>query len=366
MRKVPLLAAIGLVSVASACESDPSGLPSEASVDLARPWATTSASSVGLDANALFVAGERGSEIDRLQSLLVVKDGAIVFERYYGENGPDDLVDVRSVTKSIVALLTGVAIESGIITSVDDPITDYLDGSYLAARPELEAITVRHLLTMSSGLRWAGDAGGSAYSHWLTSGEHIDYVLGQPFVAIPGEAFQYNSGAIHLLGVILEEAAGLPLEEFARSVLFEPLGIPDQEWETLPGDYVNGGAGIDLRPRDLARIGQLVLQGGWSGSQRIVAEAWVDESLTPLWGDLGTVGPVPLLSYGYLWWLDVERNSYFAWGYGGQFVYVDPVNRMVTVATTDWVDVSEDIGSAALQEAVLTMIVEDVRRALPG
>ncbi len=350
---------LGVIVVAmGACADGPLAVPPEGAIDLAAPWVVTSPELVGLDGNELFLAGELAGRVPRMRSLLVVRGGRLVYERYYGGWAVDTLADVRSVTMSVVSTLVGIAIERGQIDGLDQPITDFLRRPEFDVTVEHAFINVGHLVSMRSGLSW-GAGGVEEYNNWVLSGDHVNYVLSQPFEAAPGESFVYNSGAIHMLGVILEKATGMPLPEYADQVLFGPLGIGQREWEPLEGAYVNGSAGLDLRPRDLARFGQLLLQEGWSGESPIVPTGWVAEATAPRF-DLGGLGPIRNLSYGYLWWLDLDNDAFFAWGYAGQFVYVAPLLDLVVVATTEWRGVGDDIGSERLQEEVLTIIVDRI------
>jgi CubicO group peptidase (beta-lactamase class C family) len=184
-------------------------------------------------------------------------------------------------------------------------------------------------------------------------------------VSTPGSEFLYNSAAVHLLGVLLEETVARPLPEYADEHLFGPLGIGVRRWEAMPGDRVNGGAGIDLRPRDLARLGQLFLQEGVSGDRQIIPASWVSLATAPAFTWSSQSGPIDDLSYGYLWWVDRTRNAYFAWGYGGQFVYVVPDRDLVVVTTTQWRLLSQDGGPGPLTDAVLEIIVNGIVPAVP-
>lgn len=351
-----------LAGLATACSDGPTSLPPEGAVDLAHPLVQVTPESVGLDGNALFLAGEVAGRVDRVRSLVVLREGRLAYERYYGGWTRDTLADVRSVTKSVVSTLAGIAIDQGRIRGLDQPITDFLRAPEFDVDFVHTLVTVRHLLMMTSGFYWA-ENNVAGYNDWITSADHIDYLLGRDFQSQPGTSFTYNSAAVHLLGVVIEKAVGMSLPEYADRVLFGPLGIAAREWEDLSPGYVNGGAGLDLRPRDLARFGQLYLQQGWSGESPIVPAAWIAEATTSRWASLGGVGPISDTSYGFLWWLDLDNDAFFAWGFGGQFVYVVPRLDLVVVATTDWRGVTQDIGSAALQEAVLDVIVN---RVLPA
>lgn len=353
-------AAVAVLALVSAgCTDDFTGVPPAGSVDLASSWGVATPESVGLDPMALAEAAENADQIDRARSLLVIREGKLVYERYFRGTGPEVPADVRSVTKSVVSILAGIALRRGDLESLDDPITKYLPNDVFAVRPEHTQVTVRDLLTMAGGFAWDESAPAS-YNDWATSLDPVTYLLDRPFEATPGSDFTYNSAGVHLLGVVLERATGMTLPAFADLTLFRPLGIGTREWEPLNGDHVNGGSGIDLLPRDLARIGQLLLQEGWSGTTSVVPPDYVADAVSGHWSRLGSFGPVPSVGYGYLWWLDLERRAYFAWGYGGQFIYVVPDLEMVVVATTRWQGVSEDIGSSALAGAMLSVIVDDV------
>jgi len=344
---------------ASGCDGGPTGVPPEGAIDLSLPWIQAAPHAVGLDANALFVAGEQGEGITRLRSLVVIRQGRLAYERYYGGATVDSLADVRSVTKSVVSALVGIAIDRGDIDGLDQPMTDFVEAPEFAVQPPHAAITVGHLLTMTSGFFWS-ENNVAGYNDWLQSGEPENYLLARPISALPGQSFTYNSAAVHLLSVLLEKAVEPPLDAFADEVLFVPLGIRRRSWEELSSGYVNGGSGLDLRPRDLAKFGQLYLQEGWSDQRSLIPAEWISRSTDVSVGNLGSVGPIQRLSYGFLWWLDLDRSAFFAWGFGGQFVYVAPHLDLVVVATTDWRGVTQDIGNQALQARVLSLIIDAV------
>lgn len=336
-------------------------------VDLAAPWEIASPAAVGVDRDLVEAALGEAAAIPRLRSLVAVKDGRIFLESYYGGRTSPDLHDVRSVTKSVVGTLVGLAIERGHIEGLGQPIGELLPEEVAALTPEQAEITIRHLLTMSSGFQW-DENGGDDYNTWISSEDHISALLERPLVDEPGTAFTYNSAAVHLLGVVVEAAVGEPLPEFAHRELFAPIGIDVAEWEELPGPYVNGGSGIDLRARDLARFGQLYLQDGLSGDRRVLPAGWVDAATAPAYAWRADYGSLRQYTYGFLWWV-VEgepQPAYTAWGYGGQFVYVVPELRLVVVATTDWRGVSGEGGVGPLTRQVLAIAVDRLHRAARG
>lgn len=333
-------------------------------VDIAEPWQTLSPFDAAVDVVQLNSAINRASRIRRMRSLLISYKGRLLVEEYFRGATVDSLADVRSVTKSIVGTLAGIALDEGRIESLDDPITEYLRAPEYPITERHQGVTIRHLLTMGSGFEWM-EAVGTGYNDWIFADDHVAFLLDRPLAEEPGARFNYNSAAVHLLGLVVEEAVGRPLPAYAGDVLFGPLGIEEVVWEELSSGAVNGGSGIDLRPRDLARIGLLFAQEGRSGQQPLVSMEWIGESTDSRWPQLGPYNGIRELSYGYLWWIDRTHGAHLAWGYGGQFVYVDPDTELVVVATTDWVGVSQDGGARALESQVLDIIVGGVVPAIP-
>lgn len=361
-RSLPWTLLLALAPLA-ACVDDITVPTTSEPAKLATSWETAAPREVELDAIRLELASARAASVDRLRSLLVVRHGRLAHERYFHGNNAETLADVRSITKTVVGALVGVAMAHGAIDGPDQPITDFLSTDEYPVRAEHASITVGDLLTMSSGIDWT-ERGATGYLDWIQSSDRVAYLLERELVADPGDVFAYNSAAVHLLGLIVEEATGRSLPSFADDVLFGPLGIDRREWEPLGDRHVNGGGGIDLRPRDLARLGQLFLQNGRSGTTQVVPEGWAQLSLAPTRLPFRSVPPMGTLSYGLLWWIDVERTAAFAWGYGGQLVYVDPDLDLVVVVTTDWWLVSQDVGSEWLTEQAMSLIVDAVLPAV--
>ncbi len=331
-------------------------------IDLTRPWEVAAPADVRVDPAGLAVAVGRAQSVPRVLSLLVVRRGRLILEEYLHGNERETLNDVRSVTKSVVSTLTAIALKEGFIGSLDETLGEHIHPHVAPLDSVRQGISIRHLLTMTSGFEWP-EIGGNAYELWMGSSNHVEYVVTRPIEYDPGTDFTYNSGAVHLLGVLLEEATGVPLAQFAAEHLFNHIGIDRVAWETLTEGYVNGGAGLDLRPRDMARLGQLYLQDGWSGSNRILPEGWVQEATRPKFEWRSTFGPLAEIAYGYLWWTEEGQADYMylAWGYGGQFVVVVPGKDLVVVTTTRWQSVSQEPGGAdALEARVLEIIMENV------
>lgn len=188
--------------------------------------------------------------------------------------------------------------------------------------------------------------------------------LEKPLVAAPGQQFNYNSGTSHLLSAILTQATGMSTKAFADQYLFEPLGIRNISWERVSGDFDNGGAGLELDARDMVKFGFLYLQNGRSGQQQIVPAEWI----TRAWTQKRTLGfafgPLKSVHYGYLWWMEKggSHDAYFAWGWGGQFVYCVPSLNLVVTTTSQW---QLSAANASAQEvANLELIVNGVLPAV--
>ena len=355
-------ALVGVAVVAAGCGEAPAP-PSAASpppsrADLAGAWVESAPADVGLDPTTLAAAAAEAATMPRFRSLLVARHGRLALERYFGGADATTLFDVRSVTKSVVSALTGIALRDQVLPSIDAPVAGYLSPPYVLD-DVARGLTVRQLLTMTSGYQWNED-NVAEYNQWIVSGDHVQYLLDRPHASPPGAQFTYNSAAVHTLGVVLQRAAANPLPQYARDRLFAPLGIDAVAWEVLDRGTVNGGSGIQLRGRDLLKLGQLYLQQGWSGDRSVVPASWVEETTRPRFAWRNDHGAQKSVTYGMLWWVsDANPAAFFAWGYGGQFVYVVPGRDLVVVATTNWRALTETT-PVALAEDVLGIIVRDV------
>jgi len=318
--------AVSLVLAATACRSDATG--PETRYPEAAPHK--------VNAELLDQAYARARETPGIHSLLVQRNGVLIAEEYFGGSPADSLYQVWSVTKSVMSILAGIALDEGYLTSLDQTIDTFLRPIVDSLPEDKGGITIRNLLTMTSGLEWHELDGGGEYNRWVTSGDMIQYVIDLPWEHHPGEVFHYHTGATHLLSVILTEATGTPMLDFARQHLFEPLGIDQVEWWTDERGYYTGGMGLNLRPLDMLKIGEMFLRDGtWNGVQ-VVPAAWVRASTTP---QVSTGNAVPFgPEYGYLWWVGhgQGRDFYFANGYGGQFILVSPALDLVIVTTSGW------------------------------
>lgn len=265
---------------------------------------------------------------DPLNSLIIVHEDTVITEQYFRGMRADRQVNIKSVSKSIMSALIGIALEEEHLESIDQPIVGFLPSYFNGGSdPRKREITIGHLLSMSSGLE--GTSFGN-YDAWILSSDWIRYALDRPLIADPGTRIEYSTGNTHLLSVILTEAAGMNTLTFSRRHLFEPLGIRMHAWVRDPSGYYMGGNNMHLSPREMLRFGQIYLHGGRYGDRQILPVDWVEQSLTPAirWGYSGR-------GYGFGWWFRRMRGHdvWYASGYGGQYIFVVPSLDLIVVTT---------------------------------
>lgn len=311
--------------------------------DLSGEWPTGSPASQQLDPVAILDAVTRAQTLPRILSLLVVRNGVLVVEQYFNGNFADSLNDGRSVTKSVMSTLVGTALHKGVLPTLAGRLDEYLAPEYLQGLgPDKRAISFGDLLTMSSGFEWHENDGtlpaNAEYNAWVLSPDPVAHLLARNVVFPPGTRFTYNTAGTHLMSVMLTDAVGMPIADFARDEVFTPLGIGRARWETFPDGTPNGGSGIKLRPRDFAKIGALWLQQGETGQATLLDPGYVDAGTSFRFGLGNAPQPLTTFGYGYSWWTATtpHGNGFFAWGFGGQFVFVVPARSLVVVVTTEW------------------------------
>jgi CubicO group peptidase (beta-lactamase class C family) len=310
------------------------------------------------DLDAAFASTAR---VANVTSVSVHQDGALVREEYYLQTDADTPHDVRSVTKTVTSLLIGIAIDTGCLTSLDQTLGALL-GDQAPGDPAKAAITLRDLLKMSSGFDWL-ERGTVGYTEWVHSDDQVQYVLSRPLVAPPGTVFNYNSGALHLLSVILTRACA-PTAEFAAQHLFGPLGIASRPWETDRQGVTNGAAGLQLSTTEMAAVGELLLEHGRLHDAQIAPATYVDMAIDKQIATERNVG-----GYGYGIWAAHDGGGApyaLAEGYGGQFIVVVPRARAVIVITANWQLFRADASAQATRTAdeLLEIIVNQFVPAL--
>jgi CubicO group peptidase (beta-lactamase class C family) len=325
-------------------------------------WTMAAPAEVGIDGAALDLAARNLPANHGLASMIVLRHGTPVFEQYWNGYDKDTLHDLRSATKSITSLMVGVAIDQGMLSGVNEPIATRLAGPYPNAPALANGITLAHLLTMSSGLACNDFVGSSPGNEEKMYGspDWVRFFLELPKSAPPGTASYYCTGSPVALGRVVAEASRRPIPEFADTFLFAPLGVRGARWASFDGGrQTDTGGHIRMRPRDMARIGQLVLQNGqWNGRQ-LVSAAWIAESTRAH----TVIGETP---YGYLWWsrqvLVAGRRVEvrYADGNGGQFIFIVPELDLVAVFT------GENYNSPKAQQGGEILVNSILPAARPG
>ena len=313
-------------------------------------WVVSSPENEGLDKNKLQEAISTAAEIYNFRSMLVVKNGKLVTEEYFTRKDDPRPHHVQSITKSITSLLIGIAIDKGLIKSEKEVIKPFFPEYFSKPHDERKQnIKIEQLLTMTSRLNFADSPSYSTYEntrHWQEPGSwkaywysdnYYDRALNVDLVETDDEiAMIYNTPACNLLTTVLKKSANMTSKEFADKYLFGPLGIKNYFWvHDSDYNYV-GGHTIFIRPRDLARIGQMILDGGKYQGRQIVSEVWLEKSFASFVPDnLTTDDGETVFDYGYLWWLG-EYKDYkyqFGWGWGGQFLFMVPEINTLVVTT---------------------------------
>ena len=267
------------------------------------------------------------AKLTRLRSLLISVNGALVEERYFRGASAARAANIKSASKSIISILVGIALDRGHIKSLQTPISVYFP-DYLKGQPDKRAITIEDLLTMRSGIETTSNRN---YGRWVQSANWVRHILQRPMVDEPGGRMIYSTGTSHLLSAIVTKASGSSTLEYARRHLAAPLGIGLGAWVRDPQGIYLGGNEMHMTPRDMVKIGEVYLNDGRRGDRQIVSANWVRESIKPR-----TTSEWSGRSYGYGWWIRTlgTQRVFYAWGYGGQFIFVIPDLRTVVVTTS--------------------------------
>lgn len=327
LRKSIVLLILVIIFVNAGCSDTPAS-PQTAEPD----WPSSIPEEQGVDSDKLELMMDVIQELGLpVKSVVVIRHGHLVFEEYPDPDfGPADMQRLYSATKSFTSALIGIAIQKGFIESVEQKVLDFFpEWTFKNLDSRKEELTIENLLTMSCGFEWEGpDDDFHTWGDAIHSGDPVRYVLDLPMVSDPGTEWVYNGGCSHILSAILTKTTGLSTLDFARKYLFSPLGITKVKWPRDPQGIYYGGQDLWLRPRDMAKFGQLFLNNGmWEGQQVIPAD-WVNRSAeTFLTHDRG--------GYGYQWWTLPMSRIYYASGSLGQRIYVIPDLDMVVAFTAD-------------------------------
>jgi len=289
-----------------------------------------------------------------IHSVLIVKDQKLVYEKYFqgykydytAEGLRGELIkfeketthNTASATKSVTSLLIGLAIDKHFIEDTNSKIFSFFPAYSQLKNAERDKINVANLLTMTSGLKWNeqdvfySEVENDIIQLFIAS-DPVEFILSKPVIHEPGTSWYYNGGGTNLLGEIIHHTSKLKLDEFAEKYLFEPLGIEGYEWQSINPDLIYASGDLKLKPRDMAKLGQLVLdEGKWNGDQ-VVSSKWISEMTKH------SVVFTQNSGYAYHWWIQSYESgseniiSIYADGWGGQRIMVFPSENMVVVFT---------------------------------
>ena len=320
-----------IVSLLTGCTS-----PKSVTVPVPEPdywpttgWQSSTPEGQGMDSNVLAQMLE-GISTDEtsIHSVLIIRNGYLVTEAYFHPYTRDTKIHIQSVTKSVIGMLVGKAINDGYIKSENETLVSfYPNRVFENPSRDKNSIQLKHLLSMSSGLDCQEFSSGPSMEQ--TQG-WVQFMLDRPMTGAPGKAFGYSNGNAHLLSSILERSTGMSAREYANDELFEPLGIPpvqESDWGNDPQRITLAGYGLHLRPLELAKLAFLYLHNGQWEDQQIIPPQWVANSTTEHIQKEDSSG------YGYLWTVYPDSDHYAALGLGGQQIHVYPSRNLIVIVT---------------------------------
>lgn len=326
-------------------------------------WKTASLVSQNIDSvkidSAIFLFNENRN----LFSFVLVRNGFLVKEFYQPQLFADNEFELRSATKSFVSALVGIALNNGLIDSLDQSMISFFpeyDSPNLD--PRKREITIRHLLTMRAGFNYNDNNPSptlfTAKDHW------VQQTIELPLLFNPGERFYYASVQTHLLSAIITKQSGMSTLEFGNKYLFAPAKIRIGKWDQDPQGIYFGGSGMVMTPRDMARFGHIMLQNGFADSSSLIPSEWIKKTIVPnnsansMWGDFTA------MNYGLSWWTNysIIDSIYFAAGYGGQLIIIVPSKNTVIVTTANTYLPTELIGEQ--EEEIIRIICRHILPAL--
>jgi CubicO group peptidase (beta-lactamase class C family) len=289
----------------------------------------------GLDSALLATAFERAAALPRLHNMIIARHGGIVAERHVRGPGLEEPANVKSASKSVLSALVGIAIDEGYLQGTDQLVAPFF-ASYLsgATEPARARITLGHLLTMRTGLESTSNRN---YGRWVASPDWVASAITQRMVGQPGQRMIYSTGNSHLASAVLTQATGQSTYEYARTRLAEPLGFELPPWPQDPQGIYFGGNDMMISAHGLLRFGELYRNGGVLDGRRVLSEDWVRRSWQVVTRSVSRGRGTSRGRYGMGWW-GKQSNGYevrFAWGYGGQFVFVVPALELTAVFTSD-------------------------------
>ena len=301
-------------------------------------WIISSPENEQIDHNELgniYHDYHENKDLWQVRSLLVFRNNKLVAESY--TKNPDDITTPQAIwscTKQVMAILTGIALEHEIIENVNDNIQKYLPDE-IGRHPDKGAITIDNLLKMQSGIAFENDGFNGESNKLLREipNNSLDFILGLPVSHSQGTVFNYNDGDPHIISAIIQKQTNKTTKAWAENVLFSKLGIINYDWITYKDGITMGAFGILTTPREMSKIGHLVLNEGVWNDEQIVDSEWVlNMATTKVSAEyVDHYG----MSFGYYWWIDKSRDIISMNGHGGQFVFIKPSKNLVVVTTAE-------------------------------
>lgn len=296
-------------------------------------WEVVAPEDLGLDGTMLNTALIQAETRGFINSIVVIRNGKIAAEKYFNGRNVNSHQTIRSVSKSFLSALIGIAVNKGILQLDQKMIDSFSEYKSLDIDSRINNITLKHLLTMRSGIK--GDE--EFYFTFTNSNNWIKTIIEMPLNFEPGTKSLYSTADVHLVSGMLTKASGMSSMEFAIKYLFEPMRIVIKDWTTDPQGIYFGGNEMFFTTRNMAALGLLYLNKGNLNNLQIVPEEWINNSLvysgesSAVWGNLSEGG------YGYLWWIGKVsgKKVFFALGHGGQFILCVPNLNMIIAVTSD-------------------------------
>ncbi len=322
---------LSLCAAAPACGQVPPSPTSPSGQTRSDTVTTRAADAAMLPQPSVDVLLEQAAAITPLKAVVVARDGVIIAERGYGGARPASPTNIKSASKSVVSALVGIAIDKGVLLGTSQPIAPLLRAD-LPPQPDrrLAQLTIGHLLSMQAGL---ASTSGAGYGRWVSGNNWVRGALAQSFVDEPGGAMLYSTGSSHLLSAILTRASGRPTLELAREWLGPQDGFAISSWDRDPQGIYFGGNNMAMSTRSLLAFGELYRRGGVAADgRRLLSQAWVNESWEPRTASRYTGD-----DYGYGWFLREIGGEQvrYAWGNGGQMLYIVPSLQLTVAMTSD-------------------------------
>ncbi len=303
---------------------------------VAYQWPTSTPADEGISAALIDSAAAVCAKNSNIYSFIIVRNGFLVREYYQEQLHDYNEFEIRSATKSFISVLVGIALEQGIIDSLDQPMLSFFpefDTDDLDARTR--TITVRHLLTMRAGFDYTDLLPDpnlyTAKDHWVRQ------TIRLPLKYAPGERFYYASVQTHLLSAIIAKQSGMSTLEFGKKYLFDPAGIRIGHWDQDPQGVYFGGSGMMMTSRSMARLGDVILRNGFVNGTQLIPKEWLNQLSLPTLAADHSWGSFTAVNYGFLWWTNTSGigNFFFAAGSGGQFIIILPSKNAVIVTTAN-------------------------------